>query len=844
MKKKELDMLGVVAKPGSKSTLSYLEGCEFDVSHSFRREEGTESEQPAPKWTAKVTSSLDPLANILFSLRDNIIGNLRKKRNQKLARGRLVKHKIRRATTASNNYLVEREDILIPREFDTEDSRMASIQKHEEMTSADLFSLAWAMVGWGAQTLDYEITYNHSDSNSTLSTLLRCLTSVTTILLLLGIHNHYRIKLEMDMIRNYYVENTSLFDTNLKWKYLLEMVIYSIHCPPGANFNITIVQTGISVSYSFLAMTLIIMSLRWFLILRMTGHFTRYTGAEAHRVCQRHGVNADYTFAMKAIFKVRALILLLILLVFFVFWLGVILRIAERPSQAAFEYIWNGAWVAVLTMTTIGYGEIYPITHVGRFIDLIAALLGSFVLSLFLVSVTNLLQHSYNENMAYEEMIEAYKIKRALHRLSVRFIEAVYKLYKLRANSATPARRRDALLYVEKVKRQFAERRKTVFGDLTNRNEVVYRMNKFLLTDCEAMKSSFVKIMDLNDIYEDYVRPLDSEMLHTVFTTRLVASKMEVLGRLISEENYKDHFDSLMDVPVKFDEETFLPRGSTLSQNLLFDVPGSVTDKSEITLSEDYGVYTVDDLTSNGSRSERHTEHDEHDQKRKKATQLNHLDKNIMRAKGSDTSKTATRRNSRNSGGSYDVWSEEIKTLPSSDIIDEKEHEAETSQSSMKINQTQQQLQSQQHLRERNSIILKEERDRKLRTNSMINGYSQHRVHARTERDRSNTSATYQNSYARVGTDSGLLGSPPQRYRFQTLDEWRGSSKTSRHGDNHTVGGSPDRHKLLSQVANSSRSPGSNQRRTSQGGDSPISSRRASAKGVFMFNGGSVIKPM
>jgi hypothetical protein len=40
-------------------------------------------------------------------------------------------------------------------------------------------------------------------------------------------------------------------------------------------------------------------------------------------------------------------------------------------------------------MTTIGYGEIYPITHFGRFSAIIACFLGVFLFSLFVVAVTN-----------------------------------------------------------------------------------------------------------------------------------------------------------------------------------------------------------------------------------------------------------------------------------------------------------------------------------------------------------------------------------------------------------------------------------------------------------------------
>lgn len=77
-------------------------------------------------------------------------------------------------------------------------------------------------------------------------------------------------------------------------------------------------------------------------------------------------------------------------------FLGVIVRMFEltysfnmEDGAFDFEYFINVFWLMIVTMTTVGYGDGYPSTHPGRLLAFIACIMGTVLISLMVVSLTN-----------------------------------------------------------------------------------------------------------------------------------------------------------------------------------------------------------------------------------------------------------------------------------------------------------------------------------------------------------------------------------------------------------------------------------------------------------------------
>lgn len=71
-----------------------------------------------------------------------------------------------------------------------------------------------------------------------------------------------------------------------------------------------------------------------------------------------------------------------------VFGFGTAAFLIERPHNPAFAEIADGLWWAFVTMTTVGYGDIYPITPGGRIIGVFTMIFGITVYSLLIANLT------------------------------------------------------------------------------------------------------------------------------------------------------------------------------------------------------------------------------------------------------------------------------------------------------------------------------------------------------------------------------------------------------------------------------------------------------------------------
>jgi len=136
-----------------------------------------------------------------------------------------------------------------------------------------------------------------------------------------------------------------------------------------------------------------------------------------------------------------------------VLMIAYVLRIFEIPydhtvGQIDFYDYFNSVWCVVITITTVGYGDIVAASVFGQVITMFTALWGNFLISLLIVSVGEVFALNRNE-------------KRAMHHL---------RLTRKAAISITAALR----FYIAKKKYKEVMNRETViYGDDTMKSEIM-----------------------------------------------------------------------------------------------------------------------------------------------------------------------------------------------------------------------------------------------------------------------------------------------------------------------------------------------------------------------------------
>jgi len=76
---------------------------------------------------------------------------------------------------------------------------------------------------------------------------------------------------------------------------------------------------------------------------------------------------------------------------------GSMAYLIEHPVNPAFKAIDDGLWWAFVTITTVGYGDVVPMTGPGRFIGVMTMVIGVLIYSLVIANVTRLVEMAGEE---------------------------------------------------------------------------------------------------------------------------------------------------------------------------------------------------------------------------------------------------------------------------------------------------------------------------------------------------------------------------------------------------------------------------------------------------------------
>lgn len=183
-------------------------------------------------------------------------------------------------------------------------------------------------------------------------------------------------------------------------RYFLIELLLQTTCPiPFYDMYISLeCKSGITVHYFLSEFMLAVMAMRGFYILRSYVNYTLYTDHYSKKLCQQHGFSANIRYTLKVQLEKEPEKTVSFLFILFVVYYSYLLRIFELPYYRlldtdaslfrAMDSFFCAIYVSMITMTTVGYGDIAPSTPFGRGVAIMIAITGSFLMAVVLMVAT------------------------------------------------------------------------------------------------------------------------------------------------------------------------------------------------------------------------------------------------------------------------------------------------------------------------------------------------------------------------------------------------------------------------------------------------------------------------
>jgi hypothetical protein len=164
-----------------------------------------------------------------------------------------------------------------------------------------------------------------------------------------------------------------------------------------------------------------------------------------------------------------------------VIFFGFMLRIFERPfwvQRGSIEYdsYFVPMWCTFVTMLTIGFGDYYPITYLGKVITYIGALWGVFITSLIIVCLQGLLDLSSDQFSVFTKILKS--------KSAMKLIESSYLLHRkrLKVKNKRELKLKYGYMYSELIKNFL------VFKNMRNETKSIYRSNNLMYYNLRMLR--------------------------------------------------------------------------------------------------------------------------------------------------------------------------------------------------------------------------------------------------------------------------------------------------------------------------------------------------------------------
>ena len=146
-----------------------------------------------------------------------------------------------------------------------------------------------------------------------------------------------------------------------------------------------------------------IMFVRLYLLFRTWASYSSYTDAFSKGICRKYGFTSSVRFAIKCNFMLYPELSFFVIFTTSVLLLAYETRIYELPyireqdeAIGATGSFSSTIYLVCMTIFTVGYGDVYPHTAVGKILAIVSALWGTFLISISVIAMSHIFELSTN----------------------------------------------------------------------------------------------------------------------------------------------------------------------------------------------------------------------------------------------------------------------------------------------------------------------------------------------------------------------------------------------------------------------------------------------------------------
>uniref|UniRef100_A0A8D2KZ45 Potassium calcium-activated channel subfamily N member 3 n=1 Tax=Varanus komodoensis TaxID=61221 RepID=A0A8D2KZ45_VARKO len=379
--------------------------------------------------------------------------------------------------------------------------RRALFEKRKRLSD---YALIFGMFGIVVMVIETELSWGLYSKGSMFSLALKCLISLSTVILLGLIIAYHTREVQLFVIDNG-ADDWRIAMTYERILYIcLEMLVCAIHPIPGEYKFFWTARLAFSYAPSRAEADVDIilsipMFLRLYLIARvMLLHSKLFTDASSRSIGALNKINFNTRFVMKTLMTICPGTVLLVFSISLWIIAAWTVRVCERyhDQQDVTSNFLGAMWLISITFLSIGYGDMVPHTYCGKGVCLLTGIMGAGCTALVVAVVARKLELTKAEKHVHNFMMDTQLTKR-IKNAAANVLRETWLIYK-----HTKLLKKIDHAKVRKHQRKFLQAIHQLRGVKMEQRKLSDQANT--LVDLSKMQNvMYDLITDLNDRSED-----------------------------------------------------------------------------------------------------------------------------------------------------------------------------------------------------------------------------------------------------------------------------------------------------------------------------------------------------